>query len=102
TSSRFFPGLHPRTVNVMNAPPKLFNPDAARFGASRSQKRVEDDRLLTGQGVFSDDRRFANEAALVVLRSPHAHARIASIDASAARAAPGVLAVYTCADLAGL
>ncbi|HXC38572.1 MAG TPA: xanthine dehydrogenase family protein molybdopterin-binding subunit [Burkholderiales bacterium] len=86
----------------MNAPPKLFNPDAARFGASRSQKRVEDDRLLTGQGVFSDDRRFANEAALVVLRSPHAHARIASIDASAARAAPGVLAVYTGADLAGL
>lgn len=83
----------------MNAPTVLFSPELARFGASRSQKRVEDDRLLTGKGLFSDDRRFPGEVSLVVLRTPYAHARIASVDISAARGAPGVLAVWTGADL---
>ena len=76
-----------------------FDPDSARFGASRTQKRIEDDRLLKGEGVFSDDRRFPNEAALVVLRSPHPHARVGAVDVSAARAAPGVLGVWTMQDL---
>ncbi len=84
----------------MNPSSLQFNPEAARFGASRSQKRIEDDRLLTGRGLYSDDRRFADEAVLVVLRSPHAHARIVSIDAAKALAAPGVVAVWTGADLA--
>ncbi|MGE0875821.1 MAG: xanthine dehydrogenase family protein molybdopterin-binding subunit [Burkholderiales bacterium] len=70
-----------------------------RFGASRSQKRVEDDRLLKGQGLFSDDRVFPGQVWLVLLRSPHAHARIASIDVSAAQGAPGVLAAWTIDDL---
>lgn len=84
----------------MNAPAIQFDPAAARFGASRTQKRLEDDRLLVGQGLYSDDRRFEGEAALVVVRSPHAHAAIKSIGLAAVRAAPGVLAAWTMAELA--
>ena len=83
----------------MNAPEIQFDPAAARFGASRTQKRVEDDRLLTGKGLYSDDRNLPGQAWMVVLRSPHAHARIARIDAAEALEAPGVLAAYTAADL---
>ena len=84
----------------MNAPAIQFDPASARFGASRTQKRLEDDRLLVGKGLFSDDRRFEGEAAMVLVRSPHAHARIAAVDLAAVRAAPGVLAAWTMADLA--
>ena len=84
----------------MNAPEIQFDPGAARFGASRTQKRLEDDRLLLGKGLYSDDRRFDDEAALVVVRSPHAHARIKSVDLAAVRAAPGVIAAWTLAELA--
>jgi len=76
-----------------------FDPAAARFGSSRSQKRIEDDRLLTGKGLYSDDRDLPGQAWMAVLRSPHAHARIVSIDAAEARKAPGVVAVYTAAEL---
>jgi len=76
-----------------------FNPEAARFGASRSQKRIEDDRLLTGRGLYSDDRDFPGAAALVLLRSPYAHARVTSCDLSEARSAPGVLAAWSIEDL---
>ena len=62
--------------------------------------RLEDDALLRGAGRFSDDHRLPNEARAVVLRSPHAHARIASLDATAARRLPGVLAVLTGEDIA--
>ncbi len=60
--------------------------------------RVEDDRLLRGHGHYTDD---IDEGALesVLVRSPYAHARITSIDVSAARAMPGVQAVYKAADL---
>jgi aerobic carbon-monoxide dehydrogenase large subunit len=77
-----------------------FDPSSARFGASRSQKRLEDDRLLTGRGLFSDDRRFPGEAWMVLVRSPHAHARIVSVDCGDALAAPGVLAAWSMKDLA--
>ncbi len=83
----------------MNAPAIQFDPESARFGASRTQKRLEDDRLLAGKGLFSDDRRFENEAALVVVRSPHAHAKLAAIDLAQAIAAPGVIAAWTMPDL---
>src|SRR5437763_15084636 len=66
------------------------------FGAP--VQRVEDDRLLRGRGRFTDDLgAVALECCFV--RSPYAHARIRSIDAAAARAMPGVVAVYTAADL---
>jgi carbon-monoxide dehydrogenase large subunit len=76
-----------------------FDPSAARFGASRSQKRLEDDRLLLGKGLYSDDRVFANPAFLVLVRSPHAHAAIKNIDLEEARNAPGVIAAWSMADL---
>jgi carbon-monoxide dehydrogenase large subunit len=76
-----------------------FDPASARFGAARSQKRLEDDRLLAGKGLFSDDREFPGQAWLVLLRSTHAHARISSIDVEGCRQAPGVIAVWTMAEL---
>src|SRR2546425_9981833 len=64
-------------------------------------QRVEDDRLLRGKGRFTDDIHEGGEPALesCLVRSPYAHARINSIDVSAARALPGVVAVYIAADL---
>ncbi len=82
-----------------NAPAVQFDPKAARFGASRTQKRIEDDRLLVGKGQYSDDRTFANLAWLVLVRAPHSHARIVSAHLSAARAAPGVVGAWTMQDL---
>ena len=70
------------------------------FGAS--VRRREDPRLITGQATYCDDIQLANMAYAVIVRSPHAHARITSIDTSAAAAAqPGVIAVYTGSDLEG-
>lgn len=62
-------------------------------------RRNEDPRLLTGKGTFVDDIQPPNLLHGAVLRSPHARARIARIDASGARSMPGVAAVYTHADL---
>jgi carbon-monoxide dehydrogenase large subunit len=60
--------------------------------------RKEDARLLTGRGCFSDDLDLPGQAYAVMVRSPHAHARIAGIDALEALAVPGVLAVLSGAD----
>jgi carbon-monoxide dehydrogenase large subunit len=64
--------------------------------------RNEDPGLLRGRGLFVDDVRLPGMAHAAVLRSPHAHARILRIDAAHARRAPGVLAVYSHADLGPL
>ncbi len=69
-----------------------------RSGIGDTPKRREDVRFLTGRGGYLDDLAFADLAHAVVLRSPHAHALIERIDAGAARAMPGVLAVLTAAD----
>ena len=74
--------------------------DGAPDGVGRSVRRKEDPRLLSGQGRFSDDWNLPGQAHAHVVRSPHAHARVARIDARAALAAPGVLAVLTGADAA--
>ena len=58
------------------------------------------EKMLTGRAIYVDDVRFDGEAAGVVVRSPHPHARIRTIDVSAARGAPGVLAVLTGEDVA--
>jgi carbon-monoxide dehydrogenase large subunit len=76
-----------------------FDPASARFGASRSQKRLEDERLLLGKGLFSDDRLFPRQAWMVLVRSPHAHARIAGIDVSQVLSFPGVMATWSMQDL---
>jgi carbon-monoxide dehydrogenase large subunit len=83
----------------MNAPEIQFDPESARFGSSRSQKRLEDDRLLVGRGAYSDDRDLPGQAWLVLVRSPHAHAKILSMDLAAARGTPGVIAAWTMTDL---
>ena len=71
-----------------------------QFGIGQSLKRFEDVRLLRGEGRFHHDVNLPGQAHMVVVRSTHAHARIRSIDTSAAAAAPGVVAVLTGADLA--
>jgi carbon-monoxide dehydrogenase large subunit len=74
-------------------------PSDMKFGTRQPVKRLEDERLITGRGRYTDDRESAGALWLYILRSPHAHARIVSIDAEPARTAPGVVAVYTGADL---
>jgi carbon-monoxide dehydrogenase large subunit len=73
-----------------------------KFGLSQSVRRVEDPRLLLGGGRYTDDIALPHEAAGLVLRSPHAHAEIKGIDASAAKGMPGVRAVITGADLVAM
>src|ERR1700736_2803986 len=74
-------------------------PGNMRFGAGQPVKRLEDQRLLTGKGQFIDDRPEDGALWLHVLRSPHAHAKIMSVDTKPAAEMPGVEAVYTGADL---
>src|ERR1700720_2513642 len=74
-------------------------PGNLRFGAGQPVKRLEDQRLLTGKGAFIDDKPADDTLWLYVLRSPHAHAKIKSIDTRAAAGMPGVEAIYTGADL---
>ncbi len=71
-----------------------------KFGLAQPVPRVEDPRLLRGNGRYTDDYAPAGMLRAVVLRSPHANARIRRIDTAAARAVPGVVAVYTASDLA--
>ncbi len=71
-----------------------------KFGLGQSALRVEDARLLTGKGRFTDDVQLEGMVYGTTLRSPHGHARILAINTSAAKAMPHVLAVYTAADLA--
>jgi carbon-monoxide dehydrogenase large subunit len=70
-----------------------------KFGVGQSVKRVEDPRLLTGNGRYTDDIQVKRQAQAYFVRSPHAHAAFTRIDTSRAAAAPGVLAIVTGADL---
>ena len=72
---------------------------ASATGIGRSVRRREDPRLLCGQGRYSDDLNLPGQTYAIMVRSPHAHARLRSIDTVAARAASGVLAVLTGADM---
>ncbi len=71
-----------------------------KFGIGQPVSRFEDPRLLQGRGRYQDDLNLAGQAYAVFVRSPHAAAQIRAIDSAAAAALPGVLAVYTGADLA--
>ena len=99
-----------RTALLTALPPaaKLRGPGIGRetdmgtdegYGIGTPTRRVEDLRFVRGLGRYTDDIRFPDEAHMVVLRSPHAAARIRGIDVGAARAAPDVLAVLTGADV---
>ncbi|MDP6405127.1 MAG: xanthine dehydrogenase family protein molybdopterin-binding subunit, partial [Alphaproteobacteria bacterium] len=66
-----------------------------KFGVGQPVTRLEDPRLLRGEGCFLDDITLPDQAYGWIVRSPYAHARIITIDDSEARALPGVLAVLT-------
>jgi len=70
-----------------------------RFGTGQAIRRVEDLRFLRGTGRYTDDITLPGQTVGYVLRSPYAHCDIKGLDVEAARAAPGVLGVFTCADL---
>src|SRR5271167_1565549 len=69
-------------------------------GIGAPVRRKEDFRFITGKGQYTDDINRPGQSYIHFLRSPHAHAKIKAIDAKAAAAMPGVLAVLTGADLA--
>ena len=70
-----------------------------KFGLGQAVPRKEDSRFLTGSGCFTDDINLDGQAHICFLRSPVAHADLGDIDISAAVSSPGVIAVYTGADL---
>jgi carbon-monoxide dehydrogenase large subunit len=72
---------------------------STKSGIGQPVRRREDFRLLTGKGCYSDDYNLPEQAYAVMVRAPHAHARIRAIDTAVAAAAPGVLAVLTGRDL---
>lgn len=75
-------------------------PTPASTGIGAAVRRKEDLRFLTGRGTYTDDINRPGQLHAWIVRSPHAHARILSIDTEAARAAPGVVAIYTGRDMA--
>src|SRR5262245_34004253 len=72
----------------------------AKSGIGQSVRRVEDYRFITGAGQYTDDINRPGQAYAVFVRSPHAHAKINSVDTAAAAKSPGVLGVFTGKDTA--
>jgi len=70
-----------------------------QFGIGQAVRRKEDVRFITGAGRYVDDETHPGQVYAAFVRSPHAHARIARVDIAAAKRVPGVLAVYTSADV---
>jgi carbon-monoxide dehydrogenase large subunit len=75
-------------------------PDEHYRFIGKPMPRKEDERLVTGKGRFTDDFNLDGQAYAVMVRSPYPHARIVAVDATAAKAMPGVLGVFTGADCA--
>ena len=74
-------------------------PTYGRFGSGKSVRRLEDPTLVTGTGRYVDDVELPGQTHLVFVRSQYAHAKINSVDSSAALEMPGVIAVFSGADL---
>ena len=85
-------------MNLQNDPQSFA---LMKFGIGRPVPRSEDPMLVRGEGCYTDDIKLAGEAYAVMVRSRVPHGIIKSIETSAARKMPGVLGVYTGADLAG-
>jgi aerobic carbon-monoxide dehydrogenase large subunit len=83
-------------MNALTDAPTLA---VSRFGSGQAVARLEDEQLLKGNGQFTDDFVPQGQARLCFVRSPYPHADIVSIDCREARAMPGVLAIYSGADL---
>src|SRR5262247_4092330 len=87
----------------LSSPTSAGADNGGSIGIGRPAARLEDERLLRGSGRYVSDLIATSDALRVkVLRSPHAHARILAIDATVARTLPGVAAVLTADDLAGI
>ena len=71
-----------------------------RFGIGEPVRRTEDPALLRGQGRYTDDVNEPRQAYAYIVRSQHAHGVLKGVDAAKAKRMPGVLAIYTAADLA--
>ena len=71
----------------------------AENGIGASLKRKEDNRFLTGKGNYTDDINRPGQTHAYIVRSPHAHATINSVDTAAAKSAPGVVGVFVGQDL---
>ena len=83
------------------SPPSLENAIALqKYGVGQPVRRKEDDTLVRGKGKYTDDFSLPGQAYAWIVRSSHAHGIIRGIDTSAAKAMPGVLGVWTGADLA--
>ena len=89
-------------MSAPSATPAHHDGPADGLQVGRALQRTEDARFLAGRGRFVDDLKRPGQLHAVVVRSPHAHARIVRIDASRARALPGVVAVYDWADIAAI
>jgi carbon-monoxide dehydrogenase large subunit len=84
----------------MDAPPRLPDaPEGGRFAVGQPVSRREDPVLLRGEGRYTDDLNLPGQAYAAMVRSPVAHGVLRGIDTEAARALPGVLGVFTAADL---
>ena len=85
---------HPSRISAEN--------DAAlqKFGIGQPIRRKEDDTLVRGKGIYTDDINLPDQVYAWIVRSSHAHGIIKTIDVEAARAMPGVLGIWTGADLA--
>lgn len=83
----------------MNTPSSGSTRSSSRFGTAQTFNRFEDQRLIIGEGRFTDNLKSADAVHVVFVRSPQSHARLVSIDTAAAAALPGVLKVLTGADL---
>src|SRR6185295_7514737 len=92
--------LHPYSMNDFDDIAKDLNFDSPNSYVGRSVTRPNARRLTQGRGQFVDDVVLARMAHVAYVRSPHAHARIAAIDTTAAAAMPGVIRIATGADIA--
>ncbi|MDQ6880799.1 MAG: xanthine dehydrogenase family protein molybdopterin-binding subunit [Pseudomonadota bacterium] len=87
-------------MNIPAMHDAVISPDiSARFGSGHAVKRIEDEGLLKGIGQFTDDLAPAGQLNAGFVRSPYPHAKIVSIDTAAAKAMPGVLGIFTGAEL---
>jgi len=89
--------LQPNGI-IMRGPDQTSAP-AHKFGIGEPVLRSEDPKLVRGEGTYTDDIKLPGQAYCAIVRSTQAHGIIRGIDTAAARAMPGVLAVYTGADL---
>lgn len=87
-------------TSPMNKPATAEDVAALQFGIGQPVSRLEDPTLLRGEGRYTDDVSLPGQAYAAFVRSPHAHGTIGAISTESARTMPGVLAIYTAADLA--